>query len=965
MATNPARVIARTLRSARAVPPELSDQELLRRFAGGEQSAFAALVARHGGMVLGVCRRVLPTVQDAEDTCQAVFLVLARKAGTCRWQPSIANWLYSTARRIASKARVAAERRTRRERKAARREDQGPDEMTGREVFAALDEELDRLPALYREPLVLCYLEELTRDEAASRLGVPAATLKSQLDRARKKLGDALTRRGVVSGSGLLTLAVTSPAGAAPPRLLEAILATVTGTPPDAVAELAKGNIVNPLLHKWTLGGFALAVVVVLGVGVGSITRAASQQTSNDPKKAVATREPKAAKPAAGDTRDTISGRALSPAGKPLAGAEVLLVARGQKPRKLAVTGADGTFSVTAPRGKRGAVLLARLAGVGADFIDLGRLPAGDVELRTVEDQPIRGRVIDTQGKPVSGVRVSVSHLAVYGAGTIDPFLTAWKYRQPTAGLPVGIKHLWDEEVFATTTDRDGRFAVTGTGTERLVALRFRRAGMAESEVWVVHRAKFDPRPYNRSTDPTTRALGFRQKWRLYGPELRITAEADKPIRGVVKDTDTGAPRPGVKVTLSRNGDTLVDLPLSATSDARGRYEIRGARKADAYMVEVASDPITGYVAAQARAGDTAGYTPIALDVSVKKGAIITGRVIDGASGKPVPGWAMATVLTDNPNAKDYPEFNAGAFADDSRAATSEEGVFRLVSLPGPVLLMGGPDTRRLPEGELAAYRFKPPVPDPKYPQYFPPKYEGIFYSFSARFAAVAQVSGDRGELLLSKSGASLLQGNFARVLTLEPGATLRQDIVLERASAVKVKVLSSVRQPLKGFWVAGLGAGTGQQRPTRIASDTCSAYHVLPGKPRLLAFHEPARNLFGTLRLEGNEKQAVVQLGPAGTLKGRIHDEDGQPLAGVTVDLIHADRPASEIHRKVHQGKPTKTGANGAFAIDNVLPGVPFWLHYSRGRSSSGRKGGEPRTVQPGKTLDLGDLKVKLEPGP
>src|SRR5438552_3271201 len=83
-------------------------------------------------------------------------------------------------------------------------------EMTGREAFAALDEELDRLPPRYREPLVLCYLEGLSREEAAARLGVPAATLKSQLDRGRKKLGDALTRRGVVPGAGLLALAVTS-----------------------------------------------------------------------------------------------------------------------------------------------------------------------------------------------------------------------------------------------------------------------------------------------------------------------------------------------------------------------------------------------------------------------------------------------------------------------------------------------------------------------------------------------------------------------------------------------------------------------------------------------------------------------------------------------------------------------------------------------------------------------------------
>src|SRR5262249_29140358 len=91
---------------------ELSDRDLLARFAAGrDQTAFAALVARHTGMVLGVCRRVLPHTPDAEDACQAVFLLLAEKAGSNPWQASVAGWLYTTARKVAHNARIAAERR--------------------------------------------------------------------------------------------------------------------------------------------------------------------------------------------------------------------------------------------------------------------------------------------------------------------------------------------------------------------------------------------------------------------------------------------------------------------------------------------------------------------------------------------------------------------------------------------------------------------------------------------------------------------------------------------------------------------------------------------------------------------------------------------------------------------------------------------------------------------------------------
>src|SRR5262245_36037951 len=209
-----------------------SDRELLRRFAReNDQGAFEALVARHAGMVLGVCRRMLPTVQDAEDACQATFLVLACKANSGRWQPSVANWLYAAARKVAHNARVAAERRAKREAGAAVPEAvESVDRMTGRELLAALDEALEGLPAHYREPLVLCYLEGLTRDQASARRGVPLATLHTRIDRGRKRLHDALTKAGCAPGAGLLALAVTSPAGASPPRLVKSILAAASGS---------------------------------------------------------------------------------------------------------------------------------------------------------------------------------------------------------------------------------------------------------------------------------------------------------------------------------------------------------------------------------------------------------------------------------------------------------------------------------------------------------------------------------------------------------------------------------------------------------------------------------------------------------------------------------------------------------------------------------------------------------------
>ena len=271
----------------------LTDRELLTQFAEGDQAAFEAIVKRHTGLVLGVCRRVLPTVQDAEDACQAAFLILARKAKTGRWQPSIGNWLYITARRIALSAQRSAARRMKRQSISAPPAPVSAlDEMTGREAFAALDGELEKLSAIYREPLVLFYLQGLTRDEAAACLGIPAATLKSRLDRGRKKLADALTKRGIDIGAGLIAVAASSSVGASSPRLVESILTAVGGSPSASVAAIAKGVAMNGFSLKVKLLALAAVIAGVAGFGLASMQIEAGPQ-----KPAMATSKQPAVKP--------------------------------------------------------------------------------------------------------------------------------------------------------------------------------------------------------------------------------------------------------------------------------------------------------------------------------------------------------------------------------------------------------------------------------------------------------------------------------------------------------------------------------------------------------------------------------------------------------------------------------------------------------------------------------------------
>ena len=200
----------------------LSDRQLIERFVAGRDSlaaeaAFAALVARHGPMVLGVCRQLLDDRQHAEDAFQAVFLVLARKARSVRDPDLLGHWLYGVALRTARKARARLARTpTEARRDHATRHPEPPPDRAGRPVGDRARARRgppcrDRSPAApFRLPIVLCYFEGLSLAEAANRLRCPAGTVHSRLVRAREKLRRGLLRRGVV----LPTTAVAAASGA-------------------------------------------------------------------------------------------------------------------------------------------------------------------------------------------------------------------------------------------------------------------------------------------------------------------------------------------------------------------------------------------------------------------------------------------------------------------------------------------------------------------------------------------------------------------------------------------------------------------------------------------------------------------------------------------------------------------------------------------------------------------------------
>jgi RNA polymerase sigma factor (sigma-70 family) len=260
----------------------LSDRQLLERFLERRDEvselAFAVLVERHGPMVLGVCRRIVGDLHDADDAFQATFVVLARRARSIHVEGSLGRWLFGVATRVATRARSDDRRRRLRERSGLEGLDvAGPEahlaEIDRAEIQALIAQEIAGLPAPFQAPVLLCDLQGTSCEEAARRLGWPVGTVKSRLWRARARLRERLTRRGLTPAD--LSIVTAMWRAAPPPSLVAATTRaaltvisgplTAAGLVPASVATLTQG-----VLRTMTYSKIKLAAATLMVVATGS-----------------------------------------------------------------------------------------------------------------------------------------------------------------------------------------------------------------------------------------------------------------------------------------------------------------------------------------------------------------------------------------------------------------------------------------------------------------------------------------------------------------------------------------------------------------------------------------------------------------------------------------------------------------------------------------------------------------------
>jgi RNA polymerase sigma factor (sigma-70 family) len=958
MTAPPTNVVLRHIREVVAAqhhgqPP---DAQLLQRFVTNhEEAAFARLVRRHGPLVLGVCRRVLHNLHDAEDAFQATFLILARRASSIHKQESLGSWLHGVAYRVALKARTRAVHRKQHELQDASGLVAAPlADVKGSELVEALDEELQHLPERLKAPLVLCYLEGRTRDEAAAQLGWSVSTLRRRLEQGRDLLRSRLVHRGLTLPAALLTAGMTASAETPAPVALVATtiragLEMAAGTAGAGVASaqavrLAEGVLQSLSVSKLKAAVACLLLTSVAALGVAAFTSLANAQRQAIPTATAALRRapaeaqkppdsPEKAKALDGE-QVTVTGQVLDAKGKPLAGANVAALV--QTPRLhtgkdllstdlnehlvgKGTTDKDGRYQLKFPRsafkrsfpGVQSWVTVLGTAKGHAVGWGATQVKDGPVEIvvRLQKEEPVRGRLIDLQGEPAAGVQLHVVRVA----RKADGVYTGIQFPEKVTAAP-----FWPGPV---TTDKEGRFVIPNvTRTMEVTAQVY-------DDRYALHDWKF-------TGDDKEVGLTLAPAHLLEGRVVR--ADNRKGVAGLTV----------VALALKQGGDGIWtpypahNAALQVRTDDQGHFRFNhyAAERYIFHTDDLVGEPYFALLGVDFHWPKGAKIKQT-VELVLPRGILQRGKVVDADTGKPVAGARLEYFpqLFNNPaikeNLLDFFSRKRG------RAKTRSDGTFEIAILPGPGhLLVNGP--------------------------------------WGQEYVTFAM---DHKELLGLEQGALPPEFYAHDFIKLSLRADVKPDFQpppvtgkLRPGVRIEGRVLGPSGKPVASAQVVILSPSNdpsrqSQLRPVKVTQGQLELKGCDPNGRYLLVLADVKNHLGAVAEVTGKQagKPVTVRLQACGSATARFVDAKGNPLVKYQPLLwikgaVDERKGAAPMSQPVpgREGIPA-TDAQGVSTFANLVPGVRYVFRFR------GKEGKESKefTVTSGKTADLGDIVVAPSP--
>jgi protocatechuate 3,4-dioxygenase beta subunit len=659
----------------------------------------------------------------------------------------------------------------------------------------------------------------------------------------------------------------------------------------------------------------------------------------------------------ADDDLFSVNGRVLDPQGKPAAGAKVAAVQDyfttwSHTSAAMVTTESDnaGRFHLEFRKSDivQSDQLLQRVSIIakpldsklGIAWIRCDAIkPGEETILQLVADVPVEGRIVDLEGRPIAGVEVRVNELSANAKGDLTAWLSAQKSGVTSVNdqdLDIPDRNLATEfaNEWKTKTDADGHFRLTGLGRDRVVDILVSGHGTAAAL-----------RVVTRPMEPVSVDAAHRSVVPIlnvyYGSHFQYAVEPSQPIVGVVRDAKTGRPLAGVQVVSDRLAGRFSGILSWTTrdtvSDAKGNYRLDGLPKGEGNQIVAIPADGEPYFMRSFDVPTALGFEPVKLDLEMHRGVLIHGRVSDNATGAPVAGARMFFVpWPDNPNVNNVADLTRGQRGDEMvrRYQTDRDGRYTLVGVPGRGLV------------EVASVRL---------PRVYPPG-QGL--------REIADLPSPREFFRVAGSQDPPDPKRTVAAKEIHIGrqdVQVRVDIELESGKQLSLSVVDPEGKRLADVKVNGdLPREYAWRQIT--AGPRIDVMALWPEEERRIVLYQKERNLGKVIRVCWNNDRpgpVTVKLEPCATLKGRLLDKDGDPVQGVSLHFIEADRMDSTL--------PLPRGAtdrDGRLNYTALVPGARYMVYCDAGPGSI-QSIATDLSVSPGEIIDLGEFDVTSKDRP